>query len=46
VQKVVRCALKNAASVASLFITTEAMVAEKLKKKKSRPMYREGMNDY
>ena len=31
--KVVRCALQNAASVASLLLTTEAMVAEKPKKK-------------
>jgi chaperonin GroEL len=30
--KVVRCAIKNAASVASLLITTEALVAEKPKK--------------
>ncbi len=32
--KVVRCALQNAASVASLLITTEAMVAEKPEEKK------------
>jgi chaperonin GroEL len=31
--KVSRCALQNAASVASLLLTTEAMVAEKVKKK-------------
>jgi chaperonin GroEL len=31
--KVTRCALQNAASVASLLLTTEAMVAEKPKKK-------------
>ncbi len=31
--KVVRCALQNAASVASLLITTEAMIAEKPEKK-------------
>jgi chaperonin GroEL len=31
--KVVRCALQDAASIASLLITTEAMVAEKPKKK-------------
>jgi chaperonin GroEL len=30
--KVVRCALQNAASIAGLLITTEAMVAEKPKK--------------
>jgi len=34
--KVVRCALQNAASVASLLITTEALVAEKPKKEESR----------
>jgi chaperonin GroEL len=32
--KVVRCAIQNAASVASLLITTEAMVAEKPEEKK------------
>ena len=31
--KVVRCALQNAASVASLMLTTEAMIAEKPKEK-------------
>jgi chaperonin GroEL len=31
--KVVRCALQNASSVASLLITTEVMVAEKPEKK-------------
>jgi chaperonin GroEL len=35
--KVVRFALQNAASVASLLITTEAMVAEKPKKEESMP---------
>jgi len=30
--KVVRCAIQNAASVASLLVTTEALVAEKPKK--------------
>ncbi len=35
--KVVRLALKNAASVASLMITTEALVAEKPEKKASYP---------
>ncbi len=35
--KVVRCALQNAASVAGLLITTEAMVAEKPEKKKEAP---------
>jgi chaperonin GroEL len=34
--KVVRCAIQNAASVASLLITTEALVAEKPKKEESR----------
>ncbi|MFN7130945.1 MAG: chaperonin GroEL, partial [Myxococcales bacterium] len=39
--KVVRTALQNAASVASLLLTTEAMVAEKPKKKagKAAPEY-------
>jgi len=36
-KKVVRCALQNAASVASLLITTEAMVAEKPKKEQPMP---------
>ena len=35
--KVVRLALQNAASVASLLITTEALVAEKPKKEKAAP---------
>ncbi len=35
--KVVRCALQNAASVASLLITTEAMIAEKPKKESGMP---------
>jgi chaperonin GroEL len=35
--KVVRCALQNAASVASLLITTEAMIAEKPKKESAMP---------
>jgi len=35
--KVVRFALQNAASVASLLLTTEAMVAEKPKKKEATP---------
>jgi chaperonin GroEL len=34
--KVVRCAVQNAASVASLLITTEALVAEKPKKEEPR----------
>jgi chaperonin GroEL len=35
--KVVRCALQDAASIAGLLITTEAMVAEKPKKKEPAP---------
>ena len=35
--KVVRVALQNAASVAGLLITTEAMIAEKPEKKKEMP---------
>jgi chaperonin GroEL len=35
--KVVRFALQNAASVASLLLTTEAMIAEKPKKKEPMP---------
>jgi chaperonin GroEL len=35
--KVVRTALQNAASVASLLLTTEAMVAEKPEEKKAMP---------
>jgi chaperonin GroEL len=35
--KVVRCALENAASAAAMFITTEAAVAEKPKKKRAMP---------
>jgi len=41
--KVVRCALQNAASVAALLLTTEAMVAEKPKKKKGAGMPGAGM---
>ncbi len=36
--KVVRFAIQNAASVSSLLLTTEAMVAEKPKKKEAAPM--------
>lgn len=44
--KVVRFALQNAASVASLLLTTEAMIAEKPKKQKSAPaMPGAGMED-
>ncbi|MCZ6564439.1 MAG: chaperonin GroEL [Deltaproteobacteria bacterium] len=35
--KVVRCALQNAASVAGLLITTEAVIADKPEKKKEAP---------
>ncbi len=35
--KVVRCALQDAASIAGLLITTEAMVAEKPEKKEPMP---------
>jgi chaperonin GroEL len=48
--KVVRLALQNAASVAGLLVTTEAMVAEKPKKETSPAMPpgggMEGMDDY
>jgi chaperonin GroEL len=44
--KVSRCALQNAASVASLLLTTEAMVAEKPKKKKGASSGGSGMPDY
>lgn len=43
--KVVRCALQNAASVAGLLITTEAMVADKPEKKKEMPPMPHG-DDY
>jgi len=36
--KVARCAIQNAASVASLMLTTETMIAEKPKKESSAPM--------
>jgi chaperonin GroEL len=42
--KVVRTALQDAASVASLLITTEAMIAEKPKKAASAPMPGAGMD--
>jgi chaperonin GroEL len=44
--KVSRCALQNAASVASLLLTTEAMVAEKVKKKGKGGGAGGGMPDY
>jgi chaperonin GroEL len=43
--KVVRFAVQNAASVAGLMLTTEAMIAEKPKKKKAPSMPAEGMDD-
>ncbi len=43
--KVVRCALQDAASVAGLLITTEAMVAEKPEKKKEEAGAAPGMGD-
>jgi chaperonin GroEL len=43
--KVVRSALQNAASVAGLMLTTEAMIAEKPEKKKGPPMPAGGMGD-
>jgi chaperonin GroEL len=43
--KVVRCALQNAASIASLMLTTEAVVAEIPEKKKPAPPA-PGMDDY
>jgi chaperonin GroEL len=44
--KVVRCAIQNAASIASLLVTTEAVVAEIPEKKKEAPMPPGGMDDY
>ena len=44
--KVVRTALQNAASVAALLLTTEAMVAELPEKKKESPAPPPGMDDY
>jgi len=41
--KVTRLALQNAASVASLMLTTEVMVAEKPKEKEMPPMPGGGM---
>jgi chaperonin GroEL len=41
--KVARCALQNAASVASLMLTTETMIAEKPKKDSGMPMPQGGM---
>jgi chaperonin GroEL len=44
--KVVRTALQNAASVAGLLITTEAMIAEKPEKKKDAPAMPHDHDDY
>ena len=44
--KVVRTALQNAASVAGLLITTEAMIAEKPEKKKEMPPMPHGGEDF
>ncbi|HXV82242.1 MAG TPA: chaperonin GroEL [Candidatus Binatia bacterium] len=44
--KVVRTALQNAASVAGLLITTEAMIAEKPEKKKDMPAMPHDHDDY
>jgi chaperonin GroEL len=44
--KVVRCALQDAASVAGLLITTEAMIAELPKKDAAQPMMPGGGMDY
>jgi len=41
--KVVRCALENAASIAGLMLTTEALVAEAPKKKGNKPKDNEAM---
>jgi chaperonin GroEL len=43
--KVVRCALQNAASVASLLLTTEALIAERPKEQKSAGHSHGGMPD-
>jgi len=44
--KVVRTALQNAASVAGLLLTTEAMVAEKPKEEKPAPSMPHGAEDF
>jgi chaperonin GroEL len=44
--KVVRFAIQNASSIASLMLTTEAVVAELPEKKKEPPMPPGGMDDY
>jgi chaperonin GroEL len=43
--KVVRYALQNAASVAGMILTTEAMIADQPKKKKAPAMAAEDMDD-
>ncbi|HEV8571622.1 MAG TPA: chaperonin GroEL [Actinomycetota bacterium] len=44
--KVTRSALQNAASIAALFLTTEAVVAEKPEKEKAPPMPGGGMDEF
>jgi chaperonin GroEL len=44
--KVVRSAIQNAASIAALMLTTEAIVADLPEKKKEAPMPPGGMDDY
>lgn len=44
--KVVRCALENAASIAGLLITTEAMVADNVEEKAKAPAMHGGGMDY
>src|SRR5262249_49193936 len=44
--QVVRCAIQNASSIASLMLTTEAIVAEIPEKKKDMPMPPGGMDEY
>ena len=44
--KVVRCALQDAASIAGLLITTEAMIAELPKKDAAQAMMPSGGMDY
>jgi chaperonin GroEL len=44
--KVVRSAIQNASSIASLMLTTEAIVAEIPEKKREAPMPPGGMDDY
>jgi chaperonin GroEL len=44
--KVVRSAIQNASSIASLMLTTEAIVADIPEKKKEAPMPPGGMDDY